>query len=337
MERGIMKKLVVGLVVTLMLIGFASAEEKKANIVIATGGLGGVYYYYGTSVAEMLSKGGLVQANAIQTAASVDNILLIERRSEPQKNVFYTGTVLPDSCYLAYTGQLDKFKDHPAKDVRILWAMYPNLLHIVTDSGAGIKKLADLKGKRVSTGAPGSGTEVEALMVLEAAGIQKSELGKQERLGASESSEALASGTLDAYFWSGGLPTASVTELATTLARKGGHIEFLALSPEDPIVPELLKRFPGVLEPSTIPKAVYGTEKDVPTLAFWNLFVCPASLPEQTAYDLTKTVFDGLPALHESVKASVDTNLENAVKFVKGTIPYHEGALRYFKEKSALK
>lgn len=329
------KALVCCLVLLTVFACLALAQEKKPNIVIATGGLGGVYYYYGTTAADILATGGAMQANAIQTAASVDNVLLVQRRNEPQKNVFYIATVLPDSAYLAFTGKLDKFKDQPATEIRILWTMYPNHLHIVTGSGSGIKKVADLKGKKVSTGAPGSGTEVEALMVLDAAGIDKSALGKQERLGAAESGEALSSGTLDAYFWSGGLPTASITELSTTLARKSGRLEFVEI--DDAVVRELVKRFPGVLEPATIPKSVYGTEKDAPTIAFWNLMIAPKGLPDQTAYDITKAVFENLPKLHEAVKASQDTNLENAVKFVKGTIPYHDGALRYFKEKGALK
>ncbi len=333
-----MKKIVIfSLALTLALVGSVFAKEEKPSVVIATGGLGGVYYYYGTTVSEILSKDGGFRANAIQTAASVDNILLVQRRSEPKKNVFYIATALPDSCFLAYTGKLAKFKEKPAKDIRILWAMYPNFLHIATTSGSGIKTLADMKGKRVSTGAPGSGTEVEALMVLDAAGVKTSDLSKQERLGASESGEALASGTIDAYFWSGGLPTGSITELSTTLARKGGHLELISLPADGAVVKELQKRFPGVMEPATIPKAVYSTQNDTPTLAFWNMFICPKSLPDKAAYEITKTLFDNLPKLHAAVKASANTTLQNAVKFVKGTIPYHPGALRYYKEKGVLK
>ncbi|HVP78949.1 MAG TPA: TAXI family TRAP transporter solute-binding subunit [Thermodesulfobacteriota bacterium] len=327
-------------IVLAMVLGGATlvaAAEEKPNMMVTTGGIGGVYYYYGTTVAEILTKNAGMEATAIQTAASVDNLLLIQRRTNPAKNTYYLGTVLPDSAYLAYSGKLDRFKDKPAKEIRIMWAMYPNLLHVVTVSGSGIKTVADLKGKRVSTGAPGSGTEVEAFMVLDAAGLKTSDLGKQERLGAAESSEALSQGTLEAYFWSGGLPTASVTELATSLARKGSKIEFVDMAPNGDLVKKLLQEYPGVMETGVIPKEVYRTDKDNQTLAFWNLFVGPKELPEKYSYSITKTVFEHLAQLQAAVKAAQDTTPANAVKFIKGVIPYDSGSLRYFKETGALK
>jgi uncharacterized protein len=333
-----MKRIVALMVVVLFGLGSVVAfAEEKPKIMITTGGIGGVYYYYGTTVAEILSKHAGVEATAIQTAASVDNLLLIQRRSDPAKNTYYLGLVLPDSAYLAYTGKIERFKDKPAKEVRVLWAMYPNILHIVVAPGSGIKTIADMKGKRVSTGAPGSGTEIEAFMVLEAAGLKTSDLGKQERLGASESAESLSHGTLDAYFWSGGLPTSSVTELATTLARKGGKVEFVNLDPKGDVVKKLLQKFPGVMEPGMITKDVYNTDKDIHTLAFWNLFMGPQSLPEKYGYAITKALFENLPQLQKAVKAAKDNTLPNAVKFTHGTIPYDAGALRYYKEKGALK
>jgi TRAP transporter TAXI family solute receptor len=334
-----MMKKIIGLVLAVVLgLGCLSVSaEEKPKIMITTGGIGGVYYYYGTTVAEILSKYAGVEATAIQTAASVDNLLLIQRRTDPSKNTYYLGLVLPDSAYLAYTGKIERFKDKPAKEVRIMWAMYPNILHIVAAPGAGIKTVADLKGKKVSTGAPGSGTEIEAFMVLEAAGIKTSDLAKQERLGASESAESLSHGTLDAYFWSGGLPTGSVTELAATLARKGSKIEFVNLDPKGDLVKKLLEKFPGVMEAGVIPKEVYNTEKDIHTLAFWNLFMGPKSLPEKYSYAITKALFENLGQLQKAVKAAKDNTLANAVKFTHGTIPYDPGALHYFKEKGALR
>jgi TRAP transporter TAXI family solute receptor len=334
-----MMKKIVGLVLVVILgLGCLSVfAEEKPKIMITTGGIGGVYYYYGTTVAEILTKYAGVEATAIQTAASVDNLLLIQRRTDPSKNTYYLGLVLPDSAYLAYTGNIERFKDKPAKEIRVMWAMYPNILHIVAAPGSGIKTIADLKGKRVSTGAPGSGTEIEAFMVLEAAGLKTTDLAKQERLGASESGESLSHGTLDAYFWSGGLPTSSVTELATTLSRKGSKIELVDLDPKGDLVKKLLQKFPGVMEPGVIPKEVYGTEKDNHTLAFWNLFMGPKSLPEKYSYAITKALFENLPQLQKAIKAAKDNTLSNAVKFTHGTIPYDPGSLRYFKEKGALR
>ncbi|ETN87497.1 TAXI family TRAP transporter solute-binding subunit [Thermus sp. NMX2.A1] len=321
------------LLILLALAGLGLAQKPK--VVIATGGVGGVYFYYGTTLAEIWSKAGVAEAQAIQTAASIDNLLLLENRTGG--GTYYCGTVLPDSAYLAYTGQHDRFKEKPAKSVRILFAMYPNFLHIVTREGTGIRVVQDLKGKRVSTGAPGSGTEVEALLVLQAAGISPKDFAKQERLGAQESANALAEGNIDAFFWSGGLPTGAITELSAALARKGQRIHLVPLDPKSTVVQTFQKRFPGLAGPGVIPKAVYGTRSDTPTLIFWNLFVCPQSLPEEAAYALTKATFENLATLRQAVAAARDTTLENAVRLVGGTIPYHEGALRYFREAGALK
>lgn len=317
----------------LAFLGLALAQ--KPRVVIATGGVGGVYFYYGTALAEIWNKAGVAEAQATQTAASIDNLLLLENRTGG--GTYYCATVLPDSAYLAYTGQHDRFKDKPAKNTRILFAMYPNYLHIVTREGTGIRVIQDLKGKRVSTGAPGSGTEVEALLVLQAAGLSPKDFAKQERLGAQESANALSEGTIDAFFWSGGLPTGSITELSAGLSRKGQRIYLVPLDPRSTVAQTFLKRFPGLAGSGLVPKTVYGTQTDTPTLTFWNLFVCPASLPEEAAYSLTKASFEGLETLRSAVAAARDTSSQNAVRFVGGTIPYHEGALRYFREVGALK
>lgn len=321
------------LLAVLALAGLALAQKPK--VVVATGGVGGVYFYYGTTLAEVWNKAGVAEAQAIQTAASIDNLLLLENRTGG--GTYYCATVLPDSAYLAYTGQHDRFKDKPARSVRILFAMYPNFLHLVTREGTGIRVVQDLKGKRVSTGAPGSGTEVEALLVLQAAGLSPKDFAKQERLGAQESANTLAEGNIDAFFWSGGLPTGAITELAAALARKGQRIHLVPLDPKSTVVQTFQRRFPGLAGPGVIPKAVYGARADTPTLTFWNLFVCPQSLPEEAAYALTKATFENLATLRQAVAAAKDTSLENAVRFVGGTIPYHEGALRYFREVGALK
>ncbi|MCX7849703.1 TAXI family TRAP transporter solute-binding subunit [Thermus sp.] len=321
------------LLALLALWGLAVAQ--KPRVVIATGGVGGVYFYYGTTLAEIWNKAGVAEAQAIQTAASIDNLLLLENRTGG--GTYYCGTVLPDSAYLAYTGQHDRFKERPAKSARILFAMYPNFLHIVTREGAGIRVVQDLKGKRVSTGAPGSGTEVEALLVLQAAGLSPKDFAKQERLGAQESANALAEGNIDAFFWSGGLPTGAITELSAALARKGQRIYLVPIDPKSTVAQTFQRRFPGLAGPGVIPKATYGARTDTPSLAFWNLFVCPESLPAEAAYALTKATFENLATLRQAVAAARDTTLENAVRFVGGTIPYHEGALRYFREAGALR
>ncbi len=309
---------------------------QKASVVVATGGIGGVYYYYGTQVSEILSKNN-IPATAIQTAASVDNMLLLRDKTNPAKNSYFIGTVLPDTAYFTVTGKHEKFAEKPAKGT-ILWMMYPNHLHIVTTANSGIKTLSDLAGKRVSTGAPGSGTEFTALNLLKAANIDPNKFRKWEKLGAKESDEALANGTLDAYVWSGGLPTGSIVELANTLKRKGTDLFLVPLPDSDPGVVAFKKEFSGLADSQTIAKTIYGTAEDTPTLAFWNMFVAPESMPEELAYNITKAVFDNLETLHASVKAAKDTTLENSARFVgKTAIPYHPGAVKFFTEKGLVK
>jgi TRAP transporter TAXI family solute receptor len=330
-----MKKIV--LVILAVMLFAANGYAQSAKVVIATGGIGGVYYYYGTQVAEILSKNKIAAATAIQTAASVDNMLLLRDKSDPAKSSFYIGTVLPDTAYFTVTGKHEKFAEKPAK-ATILWMMYPNYLHIVTTDNSGITKLADLDGKRVSTGAPGSGTEFTALNLLKAAKLDPAKFRKWEKLGAKESDEALANGTLDAYVWSGGLPTGSIIELANTLKRKGTNLFLVPLPDSDPGVAAFKQEFAGLADSQTIPKSVYGTQADTPTLAFWNMFVGPESLPEDLAYNMTKAVFENLETLHTSVKAARDTTAENSARFVgKTAIPFHPGAAKFFTEKGLVK
>ncbi|MEZ0322415.1 MAG: TAXI family TRAP transporter solute-binding subunit [Thermus sp.] len=322
----------------LILIGLVALSlglAQKPKVVIGTGSTGGVFFYYGTAVADILNKAGAVEAQPVQTGGSYDNLQLLRDRTSG--NTYYCALTTTDSAYLAYTGEEPRFKDKPAKNQRVLFYMYPSFIHLVTTEKTGIKVVQDLKGKRVSTGAPGSGTEVEALLVLQAAGLSSKDFAKQERLGAQESANALSEGSIDAFFWSGGLPTGAITELSAALARKGQRIYLVPLDPKSTVVQTFSRRFPGLAGPGVIPKSVYGTRADTPTLTFWNLFLCPESLPAEAAYALTKATFENLPALRQAVAAAKDTSPENAVRFVGGTIPYHEGALRYFREIGALK
>src|SRR5215813_2672433 len=202
-----------GLMISALALGAAviagAAFAQGLNIAIATGGTGGVYYPLGGGMANVLSKyvPG-VQATARVTGGSVDNLKLIGTQ---QSEVALT---MVDASLDALKGE-DKFKGHPV-EVRTLMVLYPNRMHVVTIEGTGIEKMADLKGKRVSTGSPGSATEVMAFRVIEAAGLDKDKDMRRERLGVAESVNAIKDGKIDAFFWVGGLPTAAVTDLGAT-------------------------------------------------------------------------------------------------------------------------
>ena len=307
---------------------------QKPQVLIGTGGVGGVYFYYGTAVAEILNKAGVVQAQAMQSGGSIENLMLLRDRTDASRGVYYCGTALPDAALMAHQGE-ERFQGKPAP-VRILFTMYPNYFHVVTTEGSGIRVLQDLKGKRVSTEVPGGIIEYEARILMSAAipGFDpRVHFAKWERIRVAESAQMLSEGNLDAFFWSGGLPTGSIVELAGSLSRKGKRLYLVPLPKESTSVQVLMRRFPGVVDTGVIPKSVYNTRYDTPTLTFWNVFVCPASLPEDVAYGMVKAVFENLSALHAAVAPARDTTLENAVRSRGGRIPYHEGAIRFFREK----
>ena len=232
------------ILIGLVALGLGLAQKPK--VVIGTGSTGGVFFYYGTAMADILNKAGAVEAQPVQTGGSYDNLQLLRDRTSG--NTYYCALTTTDSAYLAYTGEEPRFKDKPAKNQRVLFYMYPSFIHLVTTEKTGIKVVQDLKGKRVSTGQPGSSTENLALLVLQGAGIKPETFAKRERLPVAEGAKALAEGTLDAFFWVGGVPTSSIVELSQTLARKGDRIYLVPIDPKSTTAQVVMKRFPGLVE-----------------------------------------------------------------------------------------
>jgi uncharacterized protein len=297
--------------------GNVFAQAKK-RISIATGGMGGVYFVIGGGIASVLTKYAGVEAAAEVTAASVDNCKLLGAKKSD------IGLVIADTGYDAVKGT-GVFKGKPLP-LKTLCTIYPHFNQVVTVEGKGIKKIADLKGKRVSTGAPGSGTEVIALRILEAAGVNPDKDIKKDRLGASESAGALKDGKIDAYFWSGGVPTASVLDLAASPGIK------ILIIPHDDLVDKMNAKYGPIYYRAVIPKKSYtGVEVDVPVSGVANLLMCNQDMDDQLAYTIVKTIFDHLGdliAIHsEGKNINIKDNALN--KFV----PYHKGAAKFYKEK----
>ncbi len=186
-----------------------TAAEEKRNLLITTGGTGGVFYPLGGGLANLLTKyvPGW-SASAEVTGGSVDNLKLL---GAGKSEIAFT---MVDVGLDAMKGQ-EKFKGSPV-NVRTLAVLYPNRMHVVTTEANGIKTFADLKGKRVSTGSPGSATEPMAFRLIEAMGLDKDKDMKRDRLGVAESVNALKDGKIQAFFWTGGLPTSAVTDLGAT-------------------------------------------------------------------------------------------------------------------------
>jgi len=303
----------------LALSGAAKAQEKY-SLSIATGGTGGVYYPLGGGMANILSKyvPGL-QATAEVTGGSVDNLKLIAT-GKP-----YIAFSMADAGQDAYRGE-DKFKGTKVP-LRTLMVLYPNRMHVVTIDGIGITKMADLRGKRVSTGSPGSATEVMGFRVIEAAGLDKDRDMKRERLGVAESVNALKDRKIDAFFWVGGLPTAAVTDLANTPGIKIRMIDHADT------VAAMNRKYGQLYIEDVIPKATYrGMDADNRQATVWNILVSHENLSNQTAYNIVKTIFDKRDDMIAVHKEAENFRLENQ-KAAASPIPFHPGAVKYFAER----
>src|ERR1700704_2250383 len=309
----------VALGAALALTGAAQAQEKY-SLSIATGGTGGGYYPLGGGMANILSKyGPALQATAEVNGGSVDNLKLIAA-GKP-----YIGFSMADAGQDAYRGE-DKFKGTKVP-LRTLMVLYPNRMHVVTIEGIGITKMADLKGKRVSTGSPGSATEVMGFRVIEAAGLDKDKDLRRERLGVAESVNAIKDRKIDAFFWVGGLPTAAVTDLANTPGVK------LKMVDHAEVVPAMNKKYGELYVTDVITKDVYrGMDKDNRIATVNNLLVAHQNMDDKTAYSIVKAVFDHKDDLVRTHKEAENIKLENQKKDA-SPVPWHPGAVKYFAEK----
>ena len=296
------------------------AFAQQTSIAIATGGTGGVYYPLGGGMANVLSKNlpGFV-ATARVTGGSVANLQLIGSK---QSEIALTQV---DAAYDAIKG-LDKFVGNVVP-ARMLMVLYPNRMHVVSIEGRGVNTMADLKGKRVSTGSPGSATEVFAFRCIEMAGLDKDKDMRRERLGVAESTNAVKDGKIDAYFWVGGLPTAAVTDLAATPNTK------IKLVDTANLVAKMNTKYNNLYTTGMIPAKTYpGQDKDNPVAVIQNILVAHESMPDKVAYDIVKTFIEKQPdlvAVHGEAKSITVANQKD------GPIPWHPGAVKYFKEKGA--
>lgn len=297
--------------------GAVVAQQRAISI--ATGGTGGVYYPLGGGLANVLSKTlPGIQATAEVTGGSVDNLKLI---NSGNSEVAFS---MADAALDAFKGQ-DKFKGTEVP-VRTLMILYPNQMHVVSIEGTGIESVADLKGKRISTGSGGSATEVMAFRVLEAAGLDKDKDIKRERLGVAESVNAIKDRKIDAFFWVGGLPTSAVTDLAATPGVKIKLIDHADLATK------MNAKYGNLYAGSSIKAGTYpGQDKDNKNAVVWNILVSNAKMSDQDAYNIVKTVFEkkaDLVAVHSEAK---NFTLENQVKDY-SPIPWHPGAIKYMTE-----
>ncbi len=298
----------------------AVPTRAKARLSIATGGTGGVYYPYGGGLASLISKNVTnTEAAAEATQASAENMLFIQRGKAD------IALALADTVYDAYAGSAS-FKDSGKVPVRTLAVLYSNYMHLVVTDESGIKSVADLKGKRVSVNTAGSGTEIIANRIMEAAGINPDTDIQRQRLSVQESANAMKDRKIDALWWSGGLPTSAITDLTAT---PGLKVRFV---PNAEFIAKMSEKYGPFYFKLAIPKNSYpGQDADVDTVGVANLLVVNENFDASLAYDIVKMMVDkqaDLGLIHSEAKKF---GLPQAT--VGSPIPFHPGAIKYYAEK----
>jgi len=288
---------------------------------IVTGGTGGVYIIYGAGLADVLSKKLKVAASAQSTPASVDNMKLIR---DGKADLAFT---LADTAFDAINGK-GRFAPPEAKvDAKTIAVMYSNYMHIVAKAGSGINTVADLKGKRVSIGAAGSGTETKGIRVLEAYGLDATKDIQPQRLNAQDSADALRDGKVDAFFFDGGLPTSAVSDLANSTAIK--------LIDQSDAIAKMNAKYGNFYFAAKIPKGTYKNDVDVVTAGVANLLVVPSSFDGALVKAILQTMFDSqadLALIHPEAKnLKLDTATQGS------PIDFHPAAIEFYKSKGVWK
>ena len=311
-----MKRIGLFLILCIILALSGPVAAKTTFIGIGTGGTGGIYYPYGGGVAEIWSKyvPG-IQAVAEVTGASVENVKLADKG----ETVF--GEVMGDVALAGFQGE-GKFKGKK-HDILSMAIMYPNLLQVVTLKNSGITNIEQVKGKRISSGSPGSGTNFMAEAVMKAVGIPLDSF-KDSRLSFTETANALRDGTIDVGFWSVGPGTSSILDLATT-----HDIVIIPITPEQ--TQKVLTSNDTYASVDLAGGVYRGVAKPGPTIGVWDVLICQKSLTEDMVYKLVAALYEHNDYLRKIHPSAAYTTPENAVKY--SPIPLHPGTVKYLKEK----
>ena len=306
--------IILSLCIVLALAGPVAA--KTTFVSIGTGGTGGIYYPYGGGVAEVWSKYVKgVKAVAEVTGASVENVKLAH------KGETIIGEVMGDVAVAGYKG-LSKFKGKKY-NILSMAIMYPNLLQIVALKKNGITNIEQVKGKNISTGSPGSGTNFMAETVFKALDIPLNSY-KDSRLSFTESSNALRDGTIKVGTWSVGPGTSSILDLSTT-----HDINIIPFTKEQT---EKILASNKTYSSINLAGGIYrGVDKAVPTIGVWNVMICQKSLDTDLVYKLVKALYEHNDYMCKIHPSAAYTTPENAVKY--SPIPLHPGTIKYLKEK----
>jgi uncharacterized protein len=318
--RSIFRRRLLGVATALALAGVGLPAQAQDFVNVLTGGTSGVYYPLGVALSKVFSdkvKGSRPSVQA--TKASVENLTLL------QQGKGEIGFTLGDSLAMGWAGDEEAGFRSKLDKLRGVTAIYPNYIQVVASKESGIKTLADLKGKRLSVGAPKSGTELNARAILQGAGLTYKDLGKVEYLPFGESVELMKNRQLDATLQSAGLGVSSIRDLATS-------VPIVVVEIPAAVVDKVGSPYVKVSIP---PNTYEGQTEAVPTAAVVNYLVTHSGVKDETVYQMTKAIYESLPDLAAAHAAARDIKLESALSGM--PVPMHPGAQRYFDEKGVKK
>lgn len=293
---------------------FATAQAENPKFLsMLTGGTGGTYYPLGGAIAKIVSDETGIKTDALSSNASADNIIAL---NDGEAEIAFTQT---DVAAYAIDG-INNFKDKKIEGIQALGSLYPETVQIITTEKSGIKTVNDLKGKKVSVGAPGSGTYVSAEQILEVYGLNMKDI-RAQHLDFGESVGGIQDGNIDAAFITAGTPTGAVEQLTAT-----AKVNVLPIDGEE--AKKLIDKYPfyGV---DTIKEGTYGLANDVDSVAVLAMLVVQKALPEDAVYNITKAIYENLDKIaHAKAK---EISLDKALDGI--GFDLHPGAKKYYEEK----
>ena len=293
---------------------FATAQAENPKFLsMLTGGTGGTYYPLGGAIAKIVSDETGIKTDALSSNASADNIIAL---NDGEAEIAFTQT---DVAAYAIDG-INNFKDQKIEGIQALGSLYPETVQIITTEKSGIKTVNDLKGKKVSVGAPGSGTYVSAEQILEVYGLNIKDI-RAQHLDFGESVGGIQDGNIDAAFITAGTPTGAVEQLTAT-----AKVNVLPIDGEE--AKKLIDKYPfyGV---DTIKEGTYGLANDVDSVAVLAMLVVQKDLPEDAVYNITKAIYENLDKIaHAKAK---EISLDKALDGI--GFDLHPGAKKYYEEK----
>ncbi len=313
------RSLIFGLVGLLLVALAGPAPAADTQLILATGGTAGTYYPFGGALARIWNtKIPGMNVTAQTTGASAENVRLINKKEVE------LALVQSDTLDFAYNAK-ESFKEK-LTGMQAVAVLYPEIIQVVVAAGSPAKSFADLKGMKVGVGAPGSGTEANFRQLLDVYGMGKEDI-KANYLSFSESAEQFKDKHIDAFIVTAGIPNAAIMDISTQ-----NEIRLLNIAPD--MAAKLATRYP-FLSTAKVPANTYkGLSEEVSTVAVNAVLIASSQLKEDVVYQLTKALFDNQAELASAHAKGAELSLSAAVKGV--SIPFHPGAVKYYKEKKAM-